>query len=127
MKQHYVTFYSPGTFVPETTTKTIDAWYPSVALEMAADITERYGAKPYAFRFTTRENDGTMLDAKETASSPLYYFGVKVETLAEIEARNDPQESVLRSNMRCNGYDRVAVPLKGWRGAYPLGENDVVL
>lgn len=127
MKQHFVTFYSPGTFTSETTSKQIDEWDTATALVMAMGIVERYGAKPYAFRFTTRENDGTALDSKETASSPLHYFGVKVETLDEIEARNDPKESILRSNMRGNGYDRVAVPIEGWRGAYPLGKDDVVL
>ena len=54
MKAHFVTFYSPGTFVAETTTKPIPSWDVDLAVAMASDIRERHGALAYGFRFSTR-------------------------------------------------------------------------
>ena len=53
MRQHYVQFFSPGTFVAETSTRTIDSWSVTTALKMAGKVTERYGATPYGFKFHT--------------------------------------------------------------------------
>lgn len=127
MKKHFVTFYSPGTFVSEETTKPIDAWSVKVASRMAHAIVERYSATPYGFRFSTHERGPGDLDSKETARSPFYHLGGKIETLAEVEARNDPKEEILRSNMRGNGYDKIVVNDNSWRRVSPLGKDDVVL
>jgi hypothetical protein len=127
VQQHFVVFYSPGTFVAETTEKPIDAWNIDDAVAMAALITERYGAKPYGFRFTTRGRGPDDLDSKEIAKSPMHYIGGKVETLEEIEARNDPREEILRSNMLANGYERVWTTTEGWKWTQPLQAEDVVL
>jgi hypothetical protein len=127
MQKHFVTFYSPGTFVAEQTERPIDSWNVEEASEMAHAITERYGAKPYGFQFTTRCRGDGDLDSKEIARSPFYHLGGRVETLAEVEARNDPKEETLRFNMRGNGYDRIVVNDNSWRSTRPLGETDVVL
>lgn len=127
MQQHYVTFYSPGTFVAETSAKPIDSWDVDNAVAMAALITERHDAHPYGFRFTTRGRGLDDLDSKEIAKSPMYYIGGKVETLEEVEARNDPEERILRSNMRGNGYARIWQSTKGWRWTQPLNADDVVI
>lgn len=127
MQKHFVTFYSPGTFVAEDTTRPIDSWDVDAAIEMARGITERHGAVPYGFRFTTRSRSDGELDSKVTAKSNLYYLGGRVETLAEVEARDDPKETILRSNMRANGYDRIVVNDNSWRWTQPLGADDVVL
>jgi len=125
--KHFVTFYSPGTFVSEQTTKEIATWDVVTAMYMADQITERYGATPYGFRFSTRENDGMSLDSKETKTSNFYWLGGKIETLEEIEARADPKEAILLSNMKGNGYDRIVVNDNSWRFTGPLGKDDVVL
>jgi hypothetical protein len=54
MKKHFVIFFSPGTFMAETTAKTIESWDTGKAIEMAREIKERYDATPYGFCFTTR-------------------------------------------------------------------------
>ena len=36
-QKHYVTFYSPGSFVSESTGKEIDAWSVDLAVRMAKD------------------------------------------------------------------------------------------
>lgn len=127
MTRHFVTFYSPGTFVAEESTRPIAAWDVVQAKAMAKTIKERHGATPYGFRFTTRGRGSADLDSREQARSPMYYLGGTVETLAEVEARNAPDEEILRSNMRGNGYDRIIVNTNSWKGTYPLMPDDIVL
>jgi hypothetical protein len=52
-KQHYVTFHSPGTCFNESSSHPIESWDTKLAMTMAKTITECYGAKPYAFSFST--------------------------------------------------------------------------
>lgn len=127
MKRHFVTFYSPGTFVAETTTQEIEAWDTLEALQRAARIVERYEARPYGFRFTTRERGDAELDSRETAVSPMYYLGGRVETIDEIRARGDDCDRILLSNMEANGWDRVVTTYTPYRCTQPLREGDVVL
>lgn len=127
MKQHFVTFQSPGTFVAEESTLPIPSWDPAAVMEMARSITERYNAKPYGFYFTTRERGDTDLDSKETARSGMYYLGGKIETLDEVRQRNDPEERILLSNMEGNGYDRIIVNTNSWRVTRPFKDGDTVL
>ena len=127
MQKHFVTFYSPGTFVSEETTREIESWDVDAAVAMAHGITERYDATPYGFRFTTRTRGDADFDSKESARSCLYWLGGKVETLAEVEARNDPKEETLRWNMRHNNYPKIVVNTNSWKFTAPLNEGDVVL
>ena len=128
MKQaHFVTFYSPGTFVAEISTRPIAAWDVELAKQMARDIKERYEAKPYGFRFTTRSRGEDDLDSSVTAESNLYYLGGKVETLAEVKARATADDRILISNMECNGWDRIITNNNSWRWTQPLEPTDVVL
>jgi len=127
MQQHFVTFYSPGTFVAETSSKPIALWDADLAVAMAGEITERYGATPYGFRFSTRAREDDELDSKQVAQSAFYYIGGKVETIEEVEARDDPKEEILRSNMRRNGYSRIWTSTSGWKWTQPLGDADIVI
>ena len=127
MKRHFVTFFSPGTLVSEQTTRDIESWDVPKAQEMAQGITERYDAVPYGFQFSTRTRNAEDLDSRVSKRSSMYYINCKVETLAEIEKRNDPKEKILLENMRCNGWDSVVVSTKGWKWTQPLQGNDVVL
>ena len=127
IEKHFVTFYSPGTFVAEESTKAIDSWDVDVAKEMAESIEERHNATPYGFRFTTRTRADEDLGSHVSEKSPMYFINCKVETLAEVEARNNPDERILRTNMRANGFNKVVVTTKGWKWTGPLGPDDIVL
>lgn len=127
MKKHFVRFYSPGTFVAETNELPIDAWNVNEAVKLASTIIQRYGARPYGFRFVTRERKDDELDSREVALSPQYFLGGTVETLEEIEARNDPADRILLSNMWGNGYAAVVTNDNSWRWTQPLQPDDVVL
>lgn len=124
---HFVTFYSPGTFVVEETTKSIASWDVDKAVKMAGEIVERYGARPYAFKFSTRSRSAADLDSKVSRTSCLYYLGGRIETREEVEARNDPKEDILRFNMRANDIDRILVNDNSWRNRSPLNKDDIVL
>ena len=127
MKLHFVTFLSPGTFVFEETTKSIAAWDVGLAMEAARGIVERYSATPFAFYFTSRERKDNELDSKVVATSPKYFLGGRVLTIQDIEARNDPKDRILLSNMRCNNIHRVVENTNSWKATVPLGDKDVVL
>lgn len=127
MKKHFVRFFSPGTFMAESTDKPIDKWNVDDAVKMARTITERHNATPYGFCFITKSRTEAELDSKETDHSGMYFLGGQVFTIADIEARNDPTEAILLSNMKCNGYTKVVVNTNSWKWTQPLGPNDIVL
>lgn len=127
VEKHFVVFYSPGTFVAETNERPIEAWNVDQAVEMARNVLQRHNATPYAFRFITRGREDADLDSKQIASSHYYFLGGKVESLEEVEARNDPKEETLRFNMRANDYKRIITNTNSWRWTQPLEDEDVVL
>lgn len=127
VSKHFVTFFSPGTFVPEQSQREIPSWDVDAAVAMAGTIVERYGARPYAFRFETWGRGDDDLDSKRVKHSNLYYLGGKLETLAEVEARDDPKENTLRCNMRANKIDRIIVNDNSWRFTGAFNGDDVLL
>lgn len=127
LSENFVTFYSPGTFVAEETTKPIESWDVAEAKQMAREISERYYARPYGFQFTTRARKADELDSRVVDTSPMYYLGGTVMTIADVKARQDPKDRILISNMEGNGWDRVVVNDNSWRWTQPLNEGDVVL
>lgn len=94
---------------------------------MANEITERYNAKPYGFRFTTRTREEFDFDSKVTATSNMYYLGGDIRTVEDVETANDPDERILLQNMRGNGYKAVVTNCNSWKWTQPLQEGDVVL
>jgi hypothetical protein len=127
MRKHFVTFYSPGTFFCEQTVKEIDAWDVHKATAMARTITERYGATPFAFVFSTRERTDNNLDSHEIARSGQYYLGGMIETMEDVERRSDPQEHILLNNMKINGWDKIIVNTNSWKVVRPFTKKDILL
>ena len=125
-QQHFVTFYSPGTFVAETTDQPIDEWDTAQAVEMADEIVERHGARPYGFRFTTRARTAEQLDSERIASSGMYYIGGMIETVDDVRANQEGRPALL-SNIEANGWDRVVTTTRGYRWTQPLRPGDAVL
>lgn len=127
MKKDFVIFYSPGTFVAETTVRQVPSWNIPKALKLMTDVKERHGAVPYGFRFTTKKRGLRDFEPKEVAKSGMYYVNCRVETLDEIMNRGDPEESTLLENMRRNGWDKVVSPKTGWSWSQPFKEGDTLL
>jgi hypothetical protein len=135
-RKHTVTFYSPGTFVSECTTKDIDSWDTKKAVEMANSVMERYGAKPYAFVFRTFKTHDEISDGeggflkvenKKEKESGYYFLGGKLETYDDVVARNLDSENILRSNMQNNEYCVVCVNTNSFKSTTPFGENDKIV
>lgn len=127
MRIEYVEFFSPGTFVHETRRIEIEDRDVDAACEIAKGITERHGTTPFGFRFIARERSDNDLDAHDTDASKMYYLGGKVETLADVEARATDDDSILLSNMRNNGYERIITNTNSWKVTVPLEDGDTVL
>jgi hypothetical protein len=123
-QKHYVTFYSPGSFVSETTVKEIDAWSVDLAVRMAKEIKERHRATPYGFRLKTMESDGW--SPKTVKESGMYYLGGKLLKLADIP--DTLENSVLRDNMTINNYEYVIENTNSWKITLPFyKDKDTVL
>lgn len=127
ISKHFVEFFSPGTFMPETSVREIEFWDVGLACEMAKSIKERHAAVPYAFRFITRSRGANDLDSRVTASSHLYYLGGVMRTREEVLAGDDPEERTLRFNVECNGIKRIIVNTNSWKFTGELRDDDVVL
>lgn len=127
MRKHFVIFFSPGTFVAETTEKPIDSWNIDKAVEMSREVKQRYDAIPYGFCFTTRERKYDELDSKEIKRSGTYFLGGKILTIEDLRARNDPKDKILISNMECNHWNRIIENNNSWKWVQPLRDGDVIV
>ena len=115
-QKHYVTFYSPGSFVSESTVKEIHAWSVDLAVHIAKDIKERHGATPYGFRFKTMESDGW--SPKTVKESGMYYLGGRLMRLIDIP--DTKENSILRDNMIFNNYEWVIENTNSWKVTLPF-------
>lgn len=127
MKKHFVVFYSPGTFVAESTTKPIESWDVETAIEMSYNIKVRHGATPFGFQFVTKEREKDELDSHVAERSGMYYLGGDILTLTEIKERDDPRDSILICNMESNDWDRIVENRNSYLWTQLLKEGDVVL
>ncbi len=127
MKKHFVVFDSPGTFFYETSEVAIDSWDVEKAKGLARGITERYGAKPFRFKFVTMGREDDELDSYQIAKSCFYYLGGVIRTLEEVKAENNPDEHILRGNMESNGWNRVITNTNSWKTTQYLNDDDIVL
>jgi hypothetical protein len=136
-ERNFVVFMSPGTFVDEISERPIGGWSVAVALELAAQITERHGAKPCGFRFETRlvaapvdDGRGGKLEVRPRTikTSGMYFIDGRVFTLAEIEAHPEyGPDSILAGNMRGNGWMRVVETRNGYRHMAIVRDGDRVV
>ena len=127
MRQEFVEFQSPGTFVSEVSRHPVETRDVDAACELARTVTERHGATPYGFRFVARERADDELDAHDVDHSPMYYLGGVVETLEEVEARATDDDRILISNMKSNGWSKIITNTNSWRITRPFLEDDVLL
>lgn len=133
---HRVTFLSPGSFVSEQTSRPVLLWDIPAACEAATDVTERHGARPYGFYFTTYVTapdvpdgmGGTLkVEARETERSGMHFLGGSILTVEDVERRADPKDAILLSNMRGNDMALVCEVRNGFRSTHPFGARDVTV
>lgn len=135
--KHFVEFYSPGLIVSEISDKCpIDSWDPKKAITIAKDKFSKFvNLKPFGFRFITQRisdpiDDGhggkLNVEPRELNRSGFYYIDGHVETRAQVEARAEPSEKVLRDNMRIGEFNKVFIS-NGRKSTYQFNENDKVV
>jgi len=118
-EKHFVTFLSPGTFVSESTTQSIDSWSIDLAMSMARNIKERHGATPFGFYFETKGSDGW--EPKTVRSSGIYYLGGRLRTIDDIP--DTPENRILRSNMKSNDIETVIENCNSWKVTMPFNKD----
>jgi hypothetical protein len=121
-KQDFVVFYSPGTFVDESSEQPVESWDIKTACKLARKVSERHGSKPYGFRFETRivadpvsDGAGGTLEVrpKTVKSSGLHYIDGTLRTLDEVQVAEP--ESALAFNMRVNNFPIVCDTANSWK------------
>lgn len=118
---HYVTYYYPGSFFPETSRKQVPDW-DSERAYLASSSDPR---KPYAFKFVTLGRTAEELNSREIARSPTYFLGGSLMSLEEVLASPGSDLKTLAENMQANGWDRV---IRARYGNYqPFGPEDTLL
>lgn len=127
MEKHYVSFYSPGTFISECTSKEIDSWDVEKAKEMARDIKDRYGSNTYGFRFRTQNHSDDDMTVQVTKLSGMYFFSGTIRSISFIILQDKPEEKILRSNMITNGWDSVIEINNPHKLVLPFEKGDVLL
>lgn len=118
VSKNYVIFYSPGTMVSEMTEKEIDQFDPVLAVKMSQDIKERHGATPYGFRFLTKTMNEKDFTVKTDYQPGTYFLGGKLLSLDDIP--NTRENTVLRANMECNGWQYVIENTNSWKITLPF-------
>lgn len=129
-------FSSPGTLFSEQSSRPIENWDCAKACELAREIVERHGAKPYAFEFYTLvvhdpipDSEGGLLEVRgrEVSRSGRHFLGGRLVTLDEIEALHDSSKQILVSNMKGNGWPIVVENNNSWKSVQPFRKEDVVV
>jgi len=132
-QQHFVDFFSPGTFFSEQSRKPIDAWDINLAVALSNDVLERHDAKPYGFQFVTcivadpiSDGEGGTLDVKpkEVERSDTHFIGGTVLRYDEIL---DEEYRILRTNMQCNGWPVCIENCNSWRFTGAFNDDDVIV
>jgi hypothetical protein len=116
-KQLRVTFYSPGTFFCEQSSFEVEGRDLSKCAAMAkTDVTERYNAKPFGFRF--EDGNGKKL-------SGMHYLTGRVITYDEVP--DDAEHRIMRCNMRDPLQCVVVENTNSFRYTGEFAEKDVIL
>jgi hypothetical protein len=118
----YVTYDLPGFFMPEQYTRIVEQRDSQAAANAAPD-----GA--YAFTFhdiVGATVNGTTLTSQPVHRSGRYFIGGTVRNATEVEAMPG-DHSILLSNMRNNGWNRVIFCLTGNVQPFTDGDNLVLV
>lgn len=136
MRKHHVTFFSPGTFYPEQSSAPVSSLDTREAAELARGIVERYGARPFAFRFCTMltvepvsDGEGGFLDVlpRQVEQSGLYFLGGTLRTIEEVIAAADPGERILLGNMRQERCPLIIEVRNSYLSTHFFGQADAIV
>ncbi len=134
-KKIFAEYFSPGTMFAETSTRALDKGTVKEAVALSKEISERYGATPYAFDIVTKlgadpiddGQGGTMkVLSKEIGRKGRYFLGGEVITYDQVIAR-EGAGSIWARNMRGN-RDPVSVQnTNSFKSTQIFREQDVIV
>ena len=90
-------------------------------------LTERRDAKDNGISDVYEILGHMTQEPREIASSGLYFLGGKLRTYDEVVADNDPQEAILRANMRGNEMWVIVQNDNSWRFTGAFSEQDCIV
>lgn len=82
---NFVTFVSVGAIIDEKTVKPIKYRNVTEAKEMASEIVERHGARPFGFYFITTNGEKPGSKEYKEDRSGMYYIGGVVKKIEELD------------------------------------------
>ena len=126
IKQHFVTFKSPGMATAEHTTKEITPGTRSRPLRWPTTYWNATAPSPTASTSPPGPAPPQELDSKNIAKSGTYFMGGKIQTLQEVMA-NPTGNKTLIENMKGNHWDQVVTVTKGHQWTSPILKDDAVL
>ena len=127
MQKDFVRFLSPNLFTG-IIERPIDKWDVNEAIRISKAIGESgvCGA-PYGFCFVTRSYYANGINSRVVCKSGMYYINGIVETLEEIVAQNNPENSSLIRYMRDNHWNRVIRTVGNNKWTQPFNPGDVLI
>ena len=135
-KKHFVVFQSPGSLFSEETSRRMESWDIPEAVKLSKTISERYGAKPYGFRFETRvvadpipdgEGGTLTVNSKTLETSGIYYLGGELYTYDQVWAKEKDKKSILLSNMLCNRWGVIVENRNSYLTTREFNKEDFVV
>jgi hypothetical protein len=117
-RKQYVTFYLPGVFLSEETTRAVESRDVG-----SLDIPEY----AFAFQFWEREEieqGGEVLKGSKQNVSGRHYPGARLMDVADVLVE-EPNNRILVANMEGNGWERVVRTRAG--NYQPYNKGDVIL
>lgn len=132
--RHVVVFESPGILFAEVSSRPIPKWDTTKAMRISEKIVERFGARPYAFRFETLldappldDGRGGKLEVvpKVIKSSGRFFIMGTARKYDDIQPQEDGRDmTILRDNMRCNNWPLVVQTMNRTQ---PFEKNDAIV
>ncbi len=135
-KKTFVVFYSPGTFVSESSEREVATADPAEAVRLAAGIKERYNSGPFGFRFETRVVAGEIDDGfggklkvqpRTLETSGMHYINGTLETVDQVRERGLSSERILLSNMEGNRMPIVVTGCSPYKWTHEFSAADVLV
>lgn len=133
-KYYLVTYYSPGSFVSETSSARFKNFNLASFVKRAKSISERHGSKPYGFTVEEKEEPVSMpvvegfkveVEPNTLSSSGTYYITGNLIFYDDI--KNNKEKAILASNLYNNSLGIGIENCNSWKFTGDFERNDFIV